>query len=102
MYSYDGLNIFKNGDHLTIYWPGSDSVAWEGELAFITQMHIKHSSKFEYFKTYLHKHQTGYEQLNLCGRWIHSLPYNVDLALWARIFLDDREEWRGKLTRSDS
>lgn len=100
MYSYDGLKLIKNGDHLTIFWPKSENVAWEGEVKLLRKFHIDNAGEYKkYFGHYIKAAPSGYKQLSLCGRWVHSIPMNVDLGLWYEVFLAERHKFHGILKK---
>ena len=66
-WSYTGLNILKDGDHLTIYAKDGSEVVWEGEIK-------------------LKEHDLFTE--DAFGLWIHADQEGVDRDVWARWFFD--------------
>lgn len=102
-YSHKGRHLIENKNHLTIYYPDGGIICWEGVIRLEGLHYFKHSFKFKllnYFDIYIKKHQTGIEQLNLGGLWVHSLPLNVDLALWFKIFVTDSGKWKAVLRKT--
>ena len=97
MYDMAGLNILKDGDHLSIEAPGGGEPIWSGQLSLLG---LHRAAGHAYLKQYIvaYPMNKGYRQLNLAGRWVHSLPANVDLGLWALVFLGGKE-CRGELIR---
>ena len=66
-WSYDGLNILNDGDHLTIYSKDGIEVVWEGDIK-------------------LKEHDLFTE--DALGLWIHADQEGVDREVWARWFFD--------------
>jgi hypothetical protein len=97
MYSYDGLHIIEDGDHLEILSPDKKVSIWEGKVSLLGQWHAE---AHPYLKQYIKAapYNPEYKQLSLAGRWIHRIPANVDLGLWSYVFLF-KEDFRGVLTK---
>jgi hypothetical protein len=65
-WSYEGLHVLENGDHLTIYSPeDSDEIVWQGTIS-------------------LRQHPLFTE--NASGLWIHADQKGVDRETWATWF----------------
>ena len=64
-WSYEGLNILKNGDQLTIYHPDNNSEVWSGVIA------LKQHPLFT-------EHASGF--------WIHADQIGIDRNTWAEYF----------------
>lgn len=68
-WSYEGLRILKDGDHLTIYSKENpDEIVWEGNIK-------------------LREHPLFTEDAS--GLWIHADQEGVDRETWARWFFDE-------------
>jgi hypothetical protein len=98
-YSYEGTHHLRDGDHLTVYRKSAEldveHLIWKGKLFFLdTWACLQH----DYLKIYVRHHPYGKaSQLCLYGHWIHKIPVNFDLAVWADIFLMDRAQYIGEL-----
>lgn len=93
MYSYKGLHLLKNGDHLEILYGEDEKVLWSGKLGMISSMEAMRDKYFrQYIKT-VHKNT----QLSFGGRWVHNLPVNVDLGIWYHVFCANPYEFTGVL-----
>lgn len=75
-WSYEGRHILKDGDHLTIYHPGSKDEVWSGVIA-------------------LQHHPVFTEDAN--GMWIRADQIGLDRKVWAEYFL---KEYPAKLVPS--
>ncbi len=64
-WSYEGLHLLEDGDHLTIYRPGSKAEVWSGVIA-------------------LKQHPLFTEDAQ--GMWIHADQKGIDRETWAEYF----------------
>ena len=68
-YDYEGLNILKNGDKLTIFSPdNTGQVIWSGTIS------LKHYPVFT---------ESAF------GFWIHCDQKGIDREIWAKYFFDN-------------
>lgn len=80
---YDGLNVIKTGDKLTIYDKGErgrETVLWEGvvELEFERR-----------YRSYPMNPANG--QQEVFGMWVHGFEKTLDPEVWAKYFFDEHE-----------
>lgn len=69
MWSYEGLHILKDGDHLTVYDKDDRlKVVWEGEVKL---------------------NQHGLFTEDAGGLWIHADQSGIDRMEWAALFMDE-------------
>lgn len=98
--SVSSLVWLEDHDYVTFRSPVDGEVMWEGAIRLAGLWEIE---RHPYLRMYIkhHGNREDYpKQLNLAGRWIHSLPTNCDLGLWALIFLDiSNYEFLGSLRR---
>ncbi len=81
-WSYDGLNILKNGDLLTVFADNKrDVVLWRGVINLDPNTNRQ---QFEFVTGMTFTAQT-YD-----GFYVHGLQSNVDLKMWTRFFFDGR------------
>ena len=64
-WSYEGLHLLKDGDHLTIYHPDNNNEVWSGVIA-------------------LKQHPLFTEDAS--GLWIHADQIGMDREVWAEYF----------------
>jgi hypothetical protein len=67
-WSYEGLHILGERDHLTIYHPESNDIVWAGRI------HLKHYPVFT-------EHASGL--------WIHADQIGIERDIWAEYFFKE-------------
>lgn len=68
-WSYEGLHVLEDGDHLTIFEGDGNTIAWEGEIKLI-------------------RHPLFTEVAS--GMWIHADQEGIDRDVWATYFFEGR------------
>jgi hypothetical protein len=67
-WSYEGLHVLKDGDHLTIYHPDSNKKVWSGVIN-------------------LKQHELFSEDAS--GYWIHADQIGINREIWAEYFFEN-------------
>jgi hypothetical protein len=67
-WSYEGLHILQDGDHLTIYHPGNNREVWSGVI------NLKQHDLFTEYAS---------------GMWIHADQIGIERDVWAEYFFKE-------------
>lgn len=76
-WSYDGLKVLRDGDHLTLY-AKDGSVTWEGVIDF--DMEIGYTP---------YPMNPEYGQQAIDGWWVHGVQRGINPSMWLQWFRDN-------------